>query len=158
MLKELSSYDLQAKTFLESAQLKIKVTPYPDEMQSAPSWADDVKPRYSKFAHGTRYRITISGEGKPRYPVLSFDFWGSIADREKNEKAFHKSKPSAYDVLACISSDSYCSDTFSDWCADLGYDTDSRKSLATFKRCRKFAKKINSFFNAGELAALREIN
>ena len=189
MEKQISSYDQQAKEFAEKNNLTIRITPYPADMQTAPPWVSDGNSGSRQFPHGIRYRITISHVGKPGR--LAFDFWDSIANREKLEKAeimlnqadherreatltkakgndiprggyaavqaMKEARPSAYDVLACISSDSYCSDTFSEWCADFGYDTDSRKSLATFKRCRRLAKKINSFFNADELAALWEI-
>jgi len=57
--------------------------------------------------------------------------------------------PCAYDVLACITKND--PGTFSDFCADYGYDTDSRKAEKTYfavqeeyKNCvRMFGKHIN---------------
>lgn len=158
----------RVKQFVEKNNLTIRITPYPADMQTAPPWVSGGNSGSHQYPHGIRYRITISHVGKPGR--LVFDFWDSIRNREileKRGKAFaamgyaktmgDKGKPTHYDVLSCISSDSYCSDTFTDWCSDMEADTDSRKSLATWKRCRKFAKKINSFFSDDELAALREI-
>lgn len=72
------------------------------------------------------------------------------------EKA-HGAHPSAYSVLACISSDAYCPETFKDFCGDYGYETDSIKALQMFRRCSAFAKRLRAFFTAKELEALSEI-
>ena len=46
-----------------------------------------------------------------------------------------ESEPTAADVLDCLLSDYYTADnTFDDWCAELGFDPDSRKAERTFKR------------------------
>lgn len=66
--------------------------------------------------------------------------------------------PSAYDVLACISSDAYCAETFKDFCGEYGYERDSIKALQTFRRCSAFAKRLRAFFTAEELSQLSEIN
>jgi hypothetical protein len=86
------------------------------------------------------------------HPVR-FDFWGSINDRSLGKD------PSAYDVLACISGDINTPDTFQEFCDEMGYDTDSRSALATFKRCNKFGQALRAFFtNPDERDALSEIN
>lgn len=83
---------------------------------------------------------------------MAFDFWGSIADAEKCETVV-----SAYDVLACISGDVNCPDTFKDFCAEFGDDEDSIKALQTFRRCSAFAKRLRAFFTDGEIEQLQEI-
>jgi hypothetical protein len=100
----------------------------------APQWAEGEE-------HGNQYKITLSGEG--RNPV-TFDFWGSINDRKKGED------PTEYDILACVSGDINCPDTFEDFCSEYGYDEDSRKAYATWDRCRNFAEKLQGFFCEGE--------
>jgi hypothetical protein len=80
-----------------------------------------------------------------------FDFWASIADAGILTV-------SAYDVLACISGDANCPDTFENFCAEYGYEGDSIKALQTFRRCSAFAKRLNAFFTPGELEKLAEIN
>ena len=45
-----------------------------------------------------------------------------------------------YSVLACAGSDYYCPDAFGEFCADFGYDEDSRKAEEAFHSCRKQAR------------------
>lgn len=126
-------------------------------------------PNLEARKHGHHYRVTVSrdqtrkGKRTP-YTIgsaglervkcgnrLTFDFWGSIADAQKGEH------PSPYDVLACISSDACTPETFADWCAEYGDDTDSIKALQTFRRCNAFAKRLRAFFTPAELEQLAEI-
>lgn len=69
----------------------------------------------------------------------------------------HKGKqPAADEVLGCLVSDArgvdYCR-SFEDWCADYGYDTDSRKAERIFKACERSSKNLKRFF-AGEFDGL----
>lgn len=82
---------------------------------------------------------------------LVFDFWGSKADADKGEH------PSAYDVLACLSSDVNTPETFKDFCSEYGYDADSLKALQVFRRCDRFGKRLRAFFTAKEIEELSEI-
>lgn len=78
-------------------------------------------------------------------------------EMKARERAVAECHPSAYDVLACISSDVYCPETFAEFCADYGYEADSIKALQTFRRCSAFAKRLRAFFTAEELSQLSEI-
>lgn len=153
-----TDYQKQGRDFIESNSLKLRVTEYPAEMQDPPRWAEEdakpirVKMLYGETAfltHGIRYRITISREGSPGR--ISFDFWGSINDRAKRQK------PRAYDVLACISGDVNCPESFKEFCSDYGYEIDSRKAMRTFKAVRKLSKKLRAFFTPAEIEQLQEI-
>lgn len=75
----------------------------------------------------------------------------------KERQATLQPHPSAYDVLACISSDAGCPDTFEDYCAEYGADSDSIRDLQTFRRCSRFAKRLREFFTETELEELSEI-
>lgn len=137
-----STYDQQAIEFLNTHGLTcdIKLAP----KQTPPNWCNPGE------QHGTRYRVALS---HPDRATLRFDFWGSIADAAKGED------PTAYDVLACISSDVHCPETFEDFCGEYGYDEDSRKAEQTFHRCYKFGQQLRAFFPEGaERDALSEIN
>lgn len=83
---------------------------------------------------------------------ITFDFWSSIADAEKGIETV-----SAYCVLSCISGDCNTPEKFEDFCADMGYETDSIKALQTFRRCLAFSKRLNAFFTPSEIEALQEI-
>lgn len=45
--------------------------------------------------------------------------------------------PTAEDVVSSMALDaSACNESFDDWCATFGYDTDSRKALETYLACQ----------------------
>ena len=46
--------------------------------------------------------------------------------------------------------------SFEDWCADYGYDTDSRKASETYEACCDTGRKLRAAFTPDELSALRE--
>lgn len=57
----------------------------------------------------------------------------------------HCKEPTAGDVLSCLVMDATGvenSTSFEDWCSDYGYDSDSRKTLKTYKACKKVVVKV----------------
>jgi hypothetical protein len=150
---EISQYDQQATDFLTKYGIKFRATL--SNSKTTP-WNEDGEDR-------NHYRITLSRPARlgkvegASLPMLMpsarlvFDFWGSIADARENKH------PSAYDVLACISSDAYTPETFADFCAEYGYESGSIKALQKFRRCSTFAKRLRAFFTESELSDLAEI-
>jgi hypothetical protein len=60
----------------------------------------------------------------------------------------HTQEPTAEDVLDSLAMDASGIEnarSFDDWCANYGYDTDSRKAEKTFKACEKQAEKLKVF-------------
>lgn len=53
--------------------------------------------------------------------------------------------PTAYDILACVQK--YDVGTFSDFCSEYGYDTDSRKAEKTYFAVQEEFKNINNLFH-----------
>jgi hypothetical protein len=52
-------------------------------------------------------------------------------------------EPTAADVLSCLILDASATEiSFEEWCADLGYDEDSRKAEATYRACVKNGQKV----------------
>lgn len=157
-----TDYEKQAQDFLDRFAIKFRCTL--SDSKVAP-WNDDLaKPRH-------HYRVTLSKGGKWEYAGhaqvlgrtqrmhrvtksarITFDFFGSIADAEKGEH------PTACDVLACLSGDVYCLETFKEFCSEFGESEDSIKALQTFRRCLAFSKRLKSFFTAEEIEALSKIN
>lgn len=133
----MNDYQKQAADFLAKHSIKFsaKLT-----NKKSPPWSPDRKVNH--------FVVTLS-KGKKR---ISFDFWDSQHNKQAGIETLD-----AYSALSCVSSDIYCADTFEEFCGDFGYNTDSRKDLATFKRCSAFAKKLNAFFTAGEKEELAEI-
>lgn len=56
--------------------------------------------------------------------------------------------PDIEELFYCLYLDSSAeSMAFSDWCADFGYDTDSRKALKTYEDCQENAVKMRGLVN-----------
>lgn len=53
--------------------------------------------------------------------------------------------PHAVDVVQSMLSDA-TGESFESWCGDLGYDTDSRKALATWEACRESDRVMRGVF------------
>lgn len=66
--------------------------------------------------------------------------------------------PTAGSVLYSLLLDASGADeNFFDWCANYGYDSDSRKALATYEACCIIRADVNKFFTAAERAELAAI-
>ena len=145
----------------------------------------NVFPRRSHI-HGKHYRCTftrIDTRGQTARTVsYSLDFWNSYADEERNyfaanpifpwqlptlptslatiarkyPKGTKRVKPTAYDVLACLQKNDPGS--FEDFCADYGYDTDSRRAEDTWRAVREEWEKVRRFFRSEEMEKLAEIS
>ena len=136
-----TQYEEQAETFLKTYGLRFVATAALVNRQ--PPWADTAE------RHGKEWTISLSGKTETGLRRITFPFWNSI-----NAGA---EEPSAYDVLACISSDVTCPQTFKEFCSEYGYEEDSHKAEATFKRCKRLSDKLQAFFTAQEIEALQEI-
>ena len=145
MKTEISEYEKQACDFLHRNRITIAIVLSGTKTAPWDSGADD-----GVSDSRNHYKVTLQ-KGRTGSKRLTFDFWGSQADKEKGQD------PTAYDVLACISSDGQCPETFRDFCADYGYDQDSRKAEQSFRKCSAFAKKLRAFFTEEEIEQLSEI-
>lgn len=66
--------------------------------------------------------------------------------------------PPLADVLYSLLLDGSASDeAFDDWCANFGYDTDSRKAEKTYDQCRDIGRSLERMFSRADLAELREL-
>jgi hypothetical protein len=180
-----SKYDIQAEKFVSDANIKITKTYtghrkyFDDDKERRSCWHITVTRGDKAFSYDFGQSVMESYEfaGErylngdficPRFrPLKQGDFkWNQVKDSLSAEidsqmhqsVRFSKTPPSDYSLLACMSSDSYVSETFEDWCGDFGYDTDSRKALDTFLKCQKISSDINRFFTKSEIEQLREIN
>lgn len=73
------------------------------------------------------------------------------------EKTRKPKPPHAADVLLSVVMDSRaCEQSFADWCGEFGYDTDSRKALATYEACQQNADKLKRIFSHAQIAQIRE--
>lgn len=79
-----------------------------------------------------------------------------IDARRLSEKTREAVKPNAYDVLASM----YLlySDTFEDFCAEYGYDTDSIKAERTYKEVLQQDRMLRKLFTNDQLDQLSDIS
>lgn len=118
----MSKYTIQAETFLRTTGTSFRA----EYLDTALYFDDD---KWSRDI----YRITLRRNGKS----YSFRFGQSLADAGQ--------EPTAYDVLVCITKND--PGTFENFCADSGYDTDSRKAEKTYKAVVKEWQGINRLFS-----------
>jgi hypothetical protein len=151
-----TDYEKQAQDFLNEFGIKFRATLADSKPSPWRGERDTTEPHH--------YRVTLS-KAKPIYRLyeeiaeqpkfvhrLTFDFWSSIADAEKGIKTV-----TAYSVLASISGDVNCPETFKDFCVEYGYGSDSINALQTFRRCASFGKRLRAFFTQSEIEKLQEI-
>jgi hypothetical protein len=86
---------------------------------------------------------------------------GSIGYRNElralGDTAYKINAPHAADVLYSLSLDGMaCETSFSDWCADLGMDSDSIKALNTYQACERIGHGLRALLSQHELAEIRE--
>lgn len=75
------------------------------------------------------WRVTLTYQGRQ----LTTDFYGGSM----------VTNPEAADVVSSLILDGTCGDqSFKDFCADFGYDVDSRKAEQTWKACAAMTPKI----------------
>ncbi len=131
-------YKKQATEFLEKYCLDLHI----EKEGTGKYWPDDKEKR-------DIYRWSITNRSK--YPICSTSgrFGQSIADTGKR-------KPSAYDILACLTK--YDPETFEEFCASYGYDTDSRKALETYLAVQKEYEGLRKVLPADAWNDFQEIN
>lgn len=96
-------------------------------------FTDDEQKRYV-------FKVRLSKGGKQ----YTFEFGQSISEGSN--------EPTLYDVLACLTK--YDPETFEDFCANYGYDEDSRKAEKTYKAVLKEFNNMNRLFTSEELELL----
>lgn len=63
--------------------------------------------------------------------------------------------PTEYDILACV--EKYGYDSFSDFCSEFGYSTDSISARETFLACGEEYTGLRRIFTEEQMEKLREI-
>lgn len=133
-----TQYDIQALAFLRDTGTRLtiqKAVP-----QRAPRWE-------TNGAHGIHYSVTLEN----KRGAYTFDFWDSVENKEKGEK------PTEYNVLAAIGYGD-ASDTFAEFCACFGYDTDSITARDTYEAVKDENRNLARIFTRNQLAKLADIN
>lgn len=101
---------------------------------------------------GLKYKITLR-RGQKR---IGFFWYGSHNDAKAYQASGAVPEILEYLVLASIGISG--ASNFAQFCDDFGYETDSRKALATWNEVKKMDEKLTSFFSEEELDLLNLIN
>lgn len=103
--------------------------------------------------------IRMTADPVDHNPNMDLDDWSKAATHWRcqikagrrtlttyfSQGAAHTREPTAADVLDCLASDAtgwQNARDFEDWCADYGYDTDSRKAERTYNAVKASAAKL----------------
>ena len=143
-----TKYDEQAERFLAMNNLRMHIA---FAGYVAPPWADEM-PKPKKPLPNSRWSIVVF-EMDPSFQIrrkVQFDFY---TDTEPDsitggQCTYPPVKPRPYDILACCGLEISIPETFSEFCAEAGFD---------FERCQAHAKKLRAFFKPKELLALSEL-
>jgi len=173
--KILNDYEQSAIDFLESTGTTLKIdylytgTYFPsdtDERDIYQFTLTNERGSYSaKFGdslNNTKIRQFKSGLHKLNYKQ-DYDFCKANGIKVSASGHVHKYrkqvKPGAYDILTCI--DSYCPDTFEEFCSDYGYSdqppTDHDNIMRIFLSVREQSTGLRKLFTDSELEQLAEI-
>jgi len=147
-IMERTDYDKQAQDFLDKHGLTIRAAFKGDR---CPPWDDHKR----GCTHGDRYRVTIKRNAEefgssitafgPR--SISFDYWNSYHDMRESKR------PTAYDVLTTVGSDSQPPTD-----ADEVLEEYGPMKIAQARLVATFARRLQDFFTEQELEDLSEIN
>ena len=130
--------------FINKHHIVMPCVPAPEN----PNFADDAWPKGSGHFFCRLYRLPHADfhpSDLAPYPMVAtyYSMGPGHADKHGNFKA-----PAASAVLDCLAVDAstveYCR-SFEDWCAELGYDSDSRRAEATYRACVAAALKLEGW-------------
>ena len=121
----------------------------------------------AEFIHSNRIALTAQrASSNPAMPAsFDMDHWKCVLRRPRHTltvyfsmgRGHHGKEPVCANVLDCLASESARIDNsnkFDDWCADFGYDTDSRKAERAFKSCQHQALRLKTFLGSSLYAEL----
>jgi len=90
-----------------------------------------------------KFEITVinSRTGTPEPDIIiTFDFYGSIADHDKGKTDLNKED--LIDAFRCFIDDSLSGlGSFDDFCDNFGYDNDSMNAFRIYQSCQESTKK-----------------
>lgn len=174
--------DVAVFNFLKEKGITFKVVN--GGVNSDPEWQADLffvsfgkagKVYRTEFKTGTGHRVGratgLTGTDKKELDkvgaavsIVSQANWSREDHKRNNNKAMSFGfkvfvpTPSAASVLYGLLSDmSLSQDSHSDFCANLGYDVDSRKGLELYLSCQKVGEELRKVFSGKELQEIETI-
>lgn len=90
------------------------------------------------------YSVTLTGITHPNPASFTINFYNGTGHVFKeNDKPY---APLPFSVLSSVYLEDTRGASFEDWCADFGYDTDSRKALSVYLQCQEQTAKFKRAF------------
>lgn len=133
----MNEYEKQAKDFLAKTDTTLTIKRYPDDLAPEANWDN----------HGHAYKVTLERNGVKR----SFDFWDSVRNMRLDKR------PTAYDVLACLASDTSMEyDDVDELAAEFGYEKPS-EAIRVFEGLKKQQEIVKSLYDLEQREMLWEI-
>ena len=163
----------KAKQFLASCNAPMEIT-FVGKAIPAP-WKDATKPHhnhqftittpkgsYTSYFWDSLYNTELSEMNIQRYAEKKYKIhWYDVSAFEKG-KAIREldaikaeAKPTEYSILACM--EKYGYDSFSDFCSEFGYSTDSISAREIFLACGEEYAGLRRIFTEEQMEQLREI-
>lgn len=125
-------YNKQAKDFLEATNTTFKAK----FKEHGLYFSDDKEKR-------DIWKITLKNDNHR----FAFSFGQSISGQG--------TEPAPYDILSCLTG--YDPESFEDFCANYGYDSDSRKAYKTYLAVVKEYENVCKLFTPEQIELLQEI-
>ena len=105
-------------------------------------------------AFGHRYLQPFAVTEVKRYKLKP----GTKAYSTATSNSYYIKQPQIAAVLYCLLSDADAgNESFSNWCENFGYNSDSITAFNTYQACEKTAKQLNNLFNREQLRTLRDL-
>ncbi len=119
-----------------------------------------------------RTGITADAQPAPSNPNADADHWAAEAQHwtvtlaqpggrtlavSFSQGSAHTKPPTAHDLLDCLAADAGTvadGQSFEDWAADLGYDTDSRRAERTYRAVVDQTARLRAFLSPEDFDAL----
>lgn len=171
----MNNYEQQANEFLADCRVTFKIEKAVPQTCPAQSRCESYIYRIGTKGvrvphnHGIKYNASFTKGGK----ILNIPFWSSLHDTYDkaaktviNDHMKHNvvndpkdvTKPTAYDVLACVSGDVHAHNmTFDDFCSMFDYSNDSISAKQSYESVCDLSRNLSRFFTSEELEKLQEI-
>ena len=172
---KMDDYEAQAEKFLISTKTKMIVKflkhgkHFVDDKETRDIYSITLKKSGREYIFNFGQSIVCSGQyifyGNEGHERIHLElsktgkqikrYKGQYLDGGNSKKNEDFKEPTAYDVLTCLQK--YEIGTFEDFCADFGYDEDSRKAEKIYKAVLDEYQNLQRLYSEAELKAMQKI-
>lgn len=130
-------------------------------------WRFTIKDQSFEYFTGVGLREEVTADAKRR---AAFDFPGltekdaagqTLYGRRYLQRVQELRKPQTPPIAGLLYSlvldGSACGESFASWCDNFGYDSDSRKALATYEECQQGFDRLRKVFGPAQITRVQEL-